>query len=136
MQKQFDWKPFQQKGGRFRNYNISIICSKKNENLAGFGFLSGFYHKEQIEDYNYVLLFYSNEVKPTIGFHFLNDKTVPGAFKLTKGAGSASVFPGSFWAAHSNISPKEHVGRYIPKEDKSKRFGKIFYIELVKMDEE
>ena len=57
-----------------------------------------------------------------------------GAFKLSKGTGSAAVFPNSFWRAYE-ISHKEWSGQYIPKHVVDNEHGKIYYIKLSEKEE-
>ena len=125
-----NWQPFEGKGGKFHNYKISIMSSKNRS--GGFGFLSGFFHQENLEGFSHVLLFYYPQEK-LIGFKFTNDEKLPGAFKMTKGTGSASVFPHSFWSAY-RIKPEDWASQYTPKSMNDQRYGKIYYIELSEKD--
>jgi hypothetical protein len=134
VEKQFLWEPFQDKGGKFGNYKVSVMSTKRR--TGGLGFLSGFFHQESLEKFAYVLFFY-DKANHRIGFTFTNDKNIPGAFKMTKERKSGSVFPSSFWTAY-NLDAEQWRGKYTPKKDNDRRFGKIYYIELSekKADEE
>jgi hypothetical protein len=128
MEVNFNWKPFKGRGAKIGSYEISVMKTGAKGKSGGFGFLSGFYKKENLNDNSYVSLFYDEE-KETIGFIFNNDKDYPGAFKLTKGKGSASVFPNSFWSGFS-VDIGKWAGRYAPKQSLDEKLGKIYYIQL------
>jgi len=128
MEPNFSWKPFKDRGTKSGNYEISVMKTGAKGKNGGFGFLSGFYKKENIKDCSYISLFYDEE-KETIGFIFNNDKDYPGAFKLTKGKGSSSVFPNSFWSGFA-IDIEKWAGRYTPKISMDEKLGKIYYIQL------
>ncbi|MDO8657416.1 MAG: hypothetical protein Q7K55_01650 [Candidatus Levybacteria bacterium] len=116
--------PFQGKNKRFRNNTISITRA------SGFGFNSGFYYRNSIKDFKYVLLFFNKE-QSAIGFQFLNDGKHPGVLTITHDprGNSGSITALSFISA-SDIDVKAYAGRYEPKEQKNSKQGKIFYILL------
>lgn len=130
MEVNFTWKPFKGRGAKYGSYMISVMKTGAAGKSGGFGFLSGFFHKENLNSSAYVSLYY-DEKNQTIGFKFNNDKDYPGSFKITKGkgVGSASVFPNSFWSAFE-IDVDKWAGRYIPKQNLDENLGKIYYIEL------
>jgi len=123
----FKWQPFEKIGGKFGNITISI------NSAGGIGFLSGMWHKYNLQNMTYVKLFFSldNSKNPVLGFKFTQDKHLAGVYKLTLNRSSASVSPNAFWAAHG-IIPENYVGSYAPNEMIDKDFGQIFYIVLNK----
>lgn len=117
-------KPFQGKNKRFGRNTISITKAD------GFGFNSGFYFRNNIKDFKYVLLFFQKE-QSLIGFQFLNDGKIPGVLKITHEprGNSGSVTASAFISAY-DINVEESAGKYPVKDYKDSKQGKIFYISL------
>lgn len=126
MSEEFNFVPFEDVGGKFSSYTISIATH------SGFGFNSGFYKRENIKQYSHVKLSYDKD-KKAIGFYFTNDETLRGTCKIThaKNKNSGSVVVRSFFLAN-NINPKEFAGKYSPKAYEDSKMGKLFYIVLEK----
>lgn len=116
------FETFRYRGGKFKNYSVSVT------NANAFGFLAGFTLRHKLQDFDYVSLSFS---KPAaIGFKFNNDPKFPGNFKLTHNKSSASVSAHSFFQAY-NINAKKYQGRkFEPHEHKDPKLGKLFYILL------
>ena len=124
MTEKFNFVTFKDVGGKFGSYIISLGAH------SGFGFNSGFYQKENIKKYLYVILSYDRDRK-AIGFQFTNETTLRGTCKIThaKNKHSGSVVVRSFFRAH-NIDHNMYVGKYTPKEYEDPKVGKLFYIIL------
>ena len=119
----FNFIKFTETGGRF-SYSISL------NKAGGFTFNSGFYRKESLAQYSFVVIFYDKE-KHAVGFSFGKDRK-EGVFKIThSGNKTASVAPHSFINANE-IDPKILFGKYDAQKITDNQNGKIFYIELKK----
>ncbi|MBI2601083.1 hypothetical protein HYW42_03955 [Candidatus Daviesbacteria bacterium] len=118
------FEPFQGKHKRFSRNSISITI------VCGIGFNSGFYFRNKIENFDYVLLFFDKE-QQAIGFQFLKDGKVPGVLKINHEprGNSGSTSASAFFKAY-DIDAKTSKGRYEPKEHVDQKLGKIFYISL------
>ena len=120
-----NFKLFESTGAKLSTNAISISSN------FGFGFLSGFHHRNNIKDFNYVSLLY-NDKDDAIGFMFSKDR-IKGTFKMTHSDRntSAGVVCRSFFTSNKiDDRIKNLVGHYEPKEINSQELGKIFYIDL------
>lgn len=124
MTEKFNFVTFEDVGAKFGKYTISLGAH------GGFGFNSGFYKRENIKQYSYVVLSYDAN-KNAVAFNFTNDSTPKGAWKITHthNKHSASVVVRSFFAAH-DINPEKYTGKYTPNEYIDPKIGKLFYIIL------
>lgn len=120
-----NFKLFESTGAKLSTNAISISSN------FGFGFLSGFHHRNNIKDYDYVSLLYSAE-DDAIGFIFSRDK-IKGSFKMThsdRNTSSGVVCRSFFTGNKIDDRINEIVGHYEPKETNHPQFGKMFYIDL------
>ena len=126
MESEFNFVPFEDAGGKYGSYYISV------GGYGGFGLNAGFYKKENIRDFTHVLLSYDKN-NDAVGFLFTNDPTVKGTCKIThtKNKNSGSVVVRSFFGAHS-IDPKSCSGRYTPQKYRDEKMGDIYFIEIGK----
>lgn len=117
--------PFTHTGARVGNYAISL-----NPTLS-FGFLSGFYTKEDIRKYKKVILFFDKDRK-AVGFKFTNDPNAEGIFTIIHGKkqSTGSVTAHSFIRAN-DLDKKEYFGKKTPKKIIDKDFGEVFVIDLI-----
>ena len=69
------FEQFKKTGAKLSNYSISI------NNALSFGFNSGFYNKNNIKGYIYVVLFY-NKKDNSVAFFFTNNEA-DGRFRIT-----------------------------------------------------
>ena len=118
-----------------QGYNFEEFTSFKGKfsskislgKIGGFGFSSGFFHRNNLKGSVGLKLFYDKD-KKAVGFKFL-DSPEEGMVKLkprqTGGYISAISFLGKY-----NIDPHKYAGRYDPKEIADEKLGKIFIIEL------
>ncbi len=122
MGSEFNFVAFEDAGGKFGSYKISL------GEHGGFGFNAGFYRRENMKEYSHVFLSYDKSRK-AVGFFFSNDSTIRGAFKISHGKNSGSVVVHSFFSAHF-INPKDYAGKYEPNQYEDSKLGKLFYIIL------
>lgn len=124
---EYNLVPFTRTGARVGNYAISL-----NPTLS-FGFLSGFYIKEDIRRYKKVILFFDKD-KKAIGFKFTNDPNAEGIFTIVHGKkqSTGSVTARSFIITN-NLNKKEYFGKRTPKKIIDKDFGEIFVVDLIKV---
>ncbi|OGZ69874.1 MAG: hypothetical protein A3D44_03170 [Candidatus Staskawiczbacteria bacterium RIFCSPHIGHO2_02_FULL_42_22] len=114
-------------GGRFSN-KISL------NKAGGFGFSSGFFKKNNISKYPYVIIFYSKRPM-AVGFSFSKEPK-EGAFKITfSNSNTASVSPNSFMRAYE-INAKDYYGKYEPHQQKINEGENVFYILLEKKNKD
>ena len=121
------FQQFQKTGVKLGKNIIGIMRS------LGFTFSAGFYHRNNVKNYKYVVLFYNPENGRSIGFAFTNSEDVKGKFKLTKSERdtSGSVTCVSFFN-NFNLAKNidEIAGKYEPKETEHPFFDKMYYIKL------
>jgi hypothetical protein len=121
-----NFEQFTKTGTKLSNNTISI--NKSNS----FGFNSGFYHKNNIKNYEFVVLFYAKNDN-SVAFLFTNDQTVKGKFQIThsKNRTSGGVTCRSFFSNYE-LNSSLLAGKYEPSEENHPTFGKMF---IVKLDE-
>ena len=106
----YNFKKFTKIGSRLSSYSISF-----NGKSYSFGFNSGFYAKEEINQYKKVVLFYDKE-KKVVAFRFINEDE-KGAFTLvhsTKGK-TGSITAKSF-IIDNELNKEEYYGKKIPEK--------------------
>lgn len=120
-----NFEQFTKTGTKLSNNNISI--SKAHS----FGFNSGFYHRNNIKNFKFVVLFY-NKQENSIGFLFSNDE-LDGKFTVTHSENrtSGGVTCRSFFSNY-DLKCGEMAGQYLPQEISHPNFGKMFVIDLNK----
>jgi len=121
----YNFEKFTNTGAKLSNYSISLNPS------FSFGFLSGFYNKEGIKNYEKVVLFYDKD-KQAVAFKFTNDLNAEGAFKIVHGKkqSTGSTTTRSF-IIENDLGKKEYFGKRIPKRIIDNNFGELFVIELL-----
>jgi len=120
------FKRFEEVGKKRGTYYISV------GRHGALGLCAGFYNAEKVKDFSHAVLFFNQE-KKYIGVSFTNDKSTPGAFKITHGQSSSSVVARSFFMTIFNASKEElhkYSGQYTPKKYADPTYGVLFYIDL------
>lgn len=120
---EFKFERFEKIGGRYNNYSISISTS------YGIGFNAGFYHKENVKLYKYVVLFYDKKRK-AIGFLFTNNEKEKGVFKISHVKNSSGLTVARSFFNANQIDVKSNKGRYEPKIAEDGTSGRLYYISL------
>ncbi len=125
MNNDYNLTRFTNTGSRLGNYSISLSSANS------FGFLSGFYTKENVKKYKKVILFFDNE-KKAVGFKFTNDPNVEGAFTIIHGGKrtTGSVTARSFIFSN-DLNEKKYFGKKTPKKIQDSEFGEVFIIDLL-----
>lgn len=121
------FQQFKQTGTKLGKNIIGIMRS------LGFTFSAGFYHRNDIKSFKYIVLFYNSENGGSIGFAFTNNEEAKGKFKITHSERktSGSVTCRSFFFNYDLASKIEQIsGKYKPLEIEHPMFGKMHYIKL------
>lgn len=121
----YQFEEFTSMGSKLSNYSISV-----NRASYSLGFNSGFYTKENINNYKKVTLLYDNKNK-AIAFKFINENK-KGAFTVIHGKNghSGSVTAKSFFV-NKEIDKEEYFGQKNVNKIQDDNFGKIFVINLL-----
>jgi hypothetical protein len=117
-----DIQIFTAKGARIAEPKVTILDS------AQILFNAAFVHRADISNKNYVVLGYSAMNKAII-FQFNTNPKTPGALKIVKRSGGASIGTRSFFNFYL-LKPKKLAGHYIPKHEKIKNIGEVWVISL------
>jgi len=112
--------------GRNSRQESRITITKSNS----FGFPQKFYKDNEINRFQYVVLYFDDENK-VVGVHFMNDEAEKNKFKIIhskKGYGAILVAR-SFFIAHK-IDTKIYCGRYEWKKHNLEGVGEVFVFQL------
>ncbi|MFA6552457.1 MAG: hypothetical protein WCT19_03070 [Candidatus Paceibacterota bacterium] len=119
---EYNFVRFTKRGSKLGNYAISVNAS------YSFGFLTGFYTRENISKFKKVVLFL-DKAKKAIAFNFTNDDS-EGAFTISHGNNNGSVSARSFFIGN-DLKQEEFLGQKIPKKEKDDRLGTLYVIDLI-----
>lgn len=121
------FQQFKQTGTKLGKNIIGIMRS------FGFTFSAGFYHRNKVKDFKYVVLFFNPENGGSVGFAFTNSEEAKGKFKVTHSENktSGSVTCRSFFFSYDLALKIEQIaGKYKPQEIEHPMFGNMHYIKL------
>lgn len=126
----YKFNKFTGMGSKLNNYSISVGKGHT------FGFLSGFYVKEQLTKYKKVYLFFDPE-KKAVAFKFLTDADAKGAFTIihSKQGNAGSVTARSF-VESIQIGGDEYTGQRSPKKIYDSEHGDLYVIDLLSDEKE
>lgn len=93
------------------------------------GFPTKFYKDNNIENFNYVVLFWDAEQK-ALGIQFTNNQDEPGRFKIVKTREYGAMASTKSFFTKNEIDPKTVKGRYDWEKVNHSDAGEIFVINL------
>jgi len=114
---------------QFGRKDASFISLTKSQS---FGFGGDFLEKYNLESKEYVELLYDQDEKK-VAFHFIDEKTDKGAFKLisSKGTKSKLIVARSFFTTFFKANDiVKYEGKYLPEVEEDPEYGQLFSIKL------